>query len=140
MFQSAFLRKIGGFPPIDLGDEFYLMEKAILHHGRISYLPRCDVKALVHRETSGCRAGRERSVGKISCLRHKKEALDGYEPQRTKTDLHETPYGAGIYVSEKPTVSGIYQRGCTGIFLCSVDVCGDGAEKKIKDRAVCGKK
>ena len=75
MFQSAFLRKIGGFPPIDLGDEFYLMEKAILHHGRISYLPRCDVKALVHREgLPGCRAGRERSVGKISCLRIKRSA------------------------------------------------------------------
>lgn len=73
MFQSAFLRKIGGFPPIDLGDEFYLMEKAILHHGRISYLPRCDVKALVHRETSGLSSREGKIRGENQLFAHKKK-------------------------------------------------------------------
>ena len=52
MFEREFLLKSGGFPPIDLGDEFYLMEKVIRNHGTVSYLPRCDVKALVHTESA----------------------------------------------------------------------------------------
>ena len=67
------MRKIGGFPPIDLGDEFYLMEKAILHHGRISYLPRCDVKALVHRETSGLSSREGKIRGENQLFAHKKK-------------------------------------------------------------------
>lgn len=30
MFKGEYLRRIGGFPTIDVGDEFYLMEQAIL--------------------------------------------------------------------------------------------------------------
>ena len=49
MFQSAFLRKIGGF------------------------LPRCDVKALVHRETSGLSSREGKIRGENQLFAHKKK-------------------------------------------------------------------
>ena len=73
MFRRIFLQEIGGFPPIDIGDEFYLMEKAIEHHGKISYLARCDVKALVHRETSGLSSRESKIQGENQLFAHKKK-------------------------------------------------------------------
>ena len=73
MFEREFLLKSGGFPSIDLGDEFYLMEKVIRNHGTVSYLPRCDVKALVHTESEGM-SSRERKIeGENRLFAHKKK-------------------------------------------------------------------
>lgn len=48
MFKKEYLLKIGAFDAIDVGDEFYLMSKAINEGGKFNYFPDCDVKALVH--------------------------------------------------------------------------------------------
>jgi len=48
MFKADYLREIGGFTEIDVGDEYYLSMKAIQHGGKFSYLHSCDVKAYVH--------------------------------------------------------------------------------------------
>ena len=48
MYKTVYLRGIGGFTEIDVGDEYYLMMKAIEEKGKFSYLHRCDVKAYVH--------------------------------------------------------------------------------------------
>lgn len=48
MYKAEYLRNIGGFTEIDVGDEYYLMLKAIEAKGKFSYLHRCDVKAYVH--------------------------------------------------------------------------------------------
>ena len=45
MFRREYLLAIGGFEPIDVGDEFYLMQKAIEAGGRFSYLPACDIRS-----------------------------------------------------------------------------------------------
>lgn len=63
MFKKEYLEKIGGFSPIDLGDEFYLMEKAIAGGGKFSYLNSCDVKAYVHTGENGLSSGET----KIKC-------------------------------------------------------------------------
>lgn len=73
MFRKDFLEKLGGFPPKDLGDEFYLMEKAIRMGGRISYLPRCDVKALVHRISPGMSSKEGKIQGENQLFRHKRK-------------------------------------------------------------------
>lgn len=67
MFRRKYLEAIGGFPPIDVGDEFYLMKEAITGGGRFSYLPCCDVKALVHTDTEGLssRGGKIRGENKL---------------------------------------------------------------------------
>ena len=53
MFRKSYFDKIGGFPPIDVGDEFYLMMQAIQGDGKFSYLAECHVNALVHSSTEG---------------------------------------------------------------------------------------
>ena len=73
MFEREFLQSIGGFSAIDLGDEFYLMEKAIRAKGAISYLARCDVKALVHRTSEGMSSGERKIEGENALFSHKKK-------------------------------------------------------------------
>lgn len=73
MFERGFLQSIGGFAAIDLGDEFYLMEKAIRAKGTVSYLARCDVKALVHRTSEGMSSGERKIEGENALFSHKKK-------------------------------------------------------------------
>ena len=63
MFRRDYLLKIGCFPGIDLGDEFYLMHRAIEGGGKLSYLPECVVRAYVHEGSEGLSSGES----KIRC-------------------------------------------------------------------------
>ncbi len=72
MFTKAYLEHIGGFPPINVGDEFYLVERAILGEGRFGYLPRCDVKAYVHRNEGGLSSGQQKIDGEKRIYAYKK--------------------------------------------------------------------
>lgn len=62
MFRKEYLLNIGGFDPIDVGDEFYLMLKAIEGKGVFAYLECSDIKAYVHRGEGGLSSG----AGKIN--------------------------------------------------------------------------
>lgn len=72
MFRTDYLEKIDGFPPIDVGDEFYLMEAAILGGGKFSYIPCCEVKAMVHRETEGLSSRESKIQGENALYEFKK--------------------------------------------------------------------
>lgn len=63
MFRRDYLLKLGGFPSVDLGDEFYLMRDAIAAGGRFSYLPACDVRACVHSAIGGMSSGQTKIDG-----------------------------------------------------------------------------
>ena len=79
MFRTEYLKKIGGFPPIDVGDEFYLMVEAIRGDGRFHYLPGCDVTAYVHTK-GGLSSGEGKIRGENELYRYKKtffDCLDG---------------------------------------------------------------
>lgn len=65
MFKRAYFDKIGGFPPINLGDEFYLMARAIEGGGKIVYHPETGAEAVVHSETGGLSSGQN----KLKCER-----------------------------------------------------------------------
>lgn len=74
MFRTDYLRAIGGFPPIDVGDEFYLMAQAIIGGGRLCYLPGCDVKAYVHTgENGGLSSGEGKIRGENELHEYKKQ-------------------------------------------------------------------
>lgn len=73
MFRTDYLRKIGCFPPIDVGDEFYLMEEAILGGGKGMYVPGCQVRALVHRDTPGVSSRQGKIDGEKALYERKKE-------------------------------------------------------------------
>lgn len=83
MFKKKYLLKIGGFPPINLGDEFYLMHQAIEGNGIFSYLPICDVKAYVHREIDGLSSGENKIKGENILHEYKKQ----YFPQLSTEEV-----------------------------------------------------
>jgi len=72
MFRKEYLLKIGGFPPIDVGDEFYLMKEAITGGGKFGYLPECSIKAYVHSETDGLSSGDSKIKGENELFAYKK--------------------------------------------------------------------
>ena len=73
MFRKDFIVQIGGFPAIDVGDEFYLMQRAIENDGKFDYLARCDVKAYVHCGENGLSSGQSKINGEDILYEHKKK-------------------------------------------------------------------
>lgn len=76
MFKKKYLLDIGMFSPINVGDEFYLMQKAIDGKGIFSYLPGCEVKAYVHSETEGLSSGDGKIRGENELYEYKKKYFD----------------------------------------------------------------
>jgi len=76
MFRKKYLIDIGMFSPINVGDEFYLMQKAIDSKGIFSYLPGCEVKAYVHSETDGLSSGDGKIKGENELYEYKKKYFD----------------------------------------------------------------
>lgn len=76
MFKKEYLIKIGGFAPIDVGDEFYLMQRAIEGRGIFGYLPCCDVKAYVHTGEGSLSSGDGKIKGENTLYQYKKKFFD----------------------------------------------------------------
>lgn len=79
MFKKDYILQIGGFAPIDVGDEFYLMQRAIEGNGKFGYLPSCQLKAYVHTGDGGLSSGEGKIQGENSLYDYKKtffERLD----------------------------------------------------------------
>lgn len=83
MFRASFIQSIGGFPPIDVGDEFYLVLKAIENNVTLVYLPGCDVKAYIHNENGGLSTGVNKIKGENALWEKKKQ----YYSQLDKRDI-----------------------------------------------------
>lgn len=73
MFKKKYLIEIGMFDEIDMGDEFYLMMKAIIHNGVLAYLPECNVKAYVHKFGVGLTAGDSKELGENNLYEFKQK-------------------------------------------------------------------
>ena len=103
MFHAPYLRKIGGFPEIDIGDEYYLMEKAILEGGTIVVSDHCFVKAYVHTgATTGLSSGGKKIQGENRLYEEKKKyfsILSKREIKYIKTRHHAVL--AFAYVRDK---------------------------------------
>jgi len=84
MFKRDYLLRIGGFPPINIGDEFYLMQKAIEAGGKFSHLSQCDIKAYVHTETAGLSSGESKIKGENALYEYKKNYFDELSFQHRK--------------------------------------------------------
>ncbi len=76
MFKKDYLEKINYFDKIDVGDEFYLMVKAISFEGVFAYLPVCDVKAYVHTGEGGLSSGKTKIDGENNLHEYKKQFFD----------------------------------------------------------------
>ncbi|MFP5114109.1 glycosyltransferase family 2 protein [Bacillaceae bacterium C204] len=84
MFKNEYLFRIGGFPLINVGDEFYLMQKAIEGGGVFSYLSVCDIKAYVHTKTDGLSSGESKIKGEKTLYEYKMGYFDRLEPQNIR--------------------------------------------------------
>ena len=73
MFTKEYLTQIGGFAPIDVGDEFYLMQRAIDGGGKFGYLPGCEIKAYVHTGEGGLSSGNGKIKGENALYAYKKQ-------------------------------------------------------------------
>ena len=91
MFKKDYLLQIGGFPLINIGDEFYLMQKAIECGGRFSYLPECDIKAYVHIKTIGLSSGDGKIEGENNLYKYKKKYFNSL-PKYSKRYINMRHY------------------------------------------------
>lgn len=82
MFRREYLIQIGMFAPIDAGDEYYLMQRAIDGKGKFGYLPGCDIKAYIHTGAGGLSSGDFKIKGEKALLEFKKQ----YFPMLLKKD------------------------------------------------------
>ncbi len=79
MFKKEYLIQIGGFASIDVGDEFYLMQRAIEEGGKFGYLPGCEIKAYVHTGDGGLSSGDGKIKGENALYEYKKTFFDQLE-------------------------------------------------------------
>jgi len=84
MFRKEYLTAIGGFPKIDVGDEFYLMQRAIEKGGKFGYLPGCDVKAYVHTGEGGLSSGQGKIDGENALYEYKKQYFGTFSKKTVK--------------------------------------------------------
>lgn len=85
MFKTKYLRKIGGFPGIDMGDEFYLMKEAILAKGKFVYSPHCYIKAYVHTgESGGVSSGQKKIDGENALYLEKQKYFNFLDKKAIK--------------------------------------------------------
>lgn len=73
MFKAEYLKKIGGFHCADMGDEFYLIEKAIENGGKFCYDQHCYVRTVVHTKEFGVSMGKSKTNGERQLYLHKKQ-------------------------------------------------------------------
>lgn len=79
MFKKEYLIKIGCFAPIDVGDEFYLMQRAIENGGKFGYLNESDIKAYVHVGEEGLSSGQQKIDGENRLYDFKKDFFDCFD-------------------------------------------------------------
>lgn len=85
MFKTEYLKEIGGFNCFDMGDEFYLMEKAIIKGGKFCYDPNCFVHTVIHTKEFGVSNGMSKINGEKQLYLHKKENFNSF----TKKEIRQ---------------------------------------------------
>jgi len=85
MFKADYLRKIGGFNCEDMGDEFYLVEKAIENGGKLCYDNNCYVHTVIHTKEFGISNGESKINGEKKLFLHKKENFSRF----TKKEIRQ---------------------------------------------------
>ena len=78
MFEANFLKKLGGFENLDFGDDFYLMEKAIMKSDKFTHLKYDGVHALVNTDT-GLSSSKNKIIMENELYKHKEKKFDGFK-------------------------------------------------------------
>lgn len=100
MFRTEYIHQIKGFAPIDIGDEFYLMQRAIDGGGKFGYLPGCDVKAFVHTGEGGLSSGDGKIQGENALYKFKKSHFSKIDP-KTRRYIRMRHYAVLAYAEAR---------------------------------------
>ena len=130
MFKKEYLLAIGGFAPIDVGDEFYLIKRAIDGNGKFGYLNICDVKAYIHTgENEGLSSGDKKIEGENILYEYKKEFFHLLDKKTIRyikmrhfavlafAEIRRTRYGAFLKYALKSFF--IAPVACIKMYFCS---------------------
>ena len=118
MFTKEYLDRIEGFAPIDVGDEFYLMERAILAGGRFGHLPRCDVKAYIHYGEGGLSSGQQKVLGENNLFEYKKQYFHRFDKKCVRF-IKMRHYAVLAYAYLRMRKFGVAMKEAMHAFLCS---------------------
>ena len=121
MFKKEYLNRIGCFAPIDVGDEFYLMERAIRGNGRFGCLNRCDLKAFVHKGEGGLSSGQGKIDGENKLFEYKKQFFKEFDKKSVRyiKMRHHAVLAFAYYRSKK--YIGFFTNGCRSVLISPVD-------------------
>ena len=100
MFRKNYLIETGKFPPIDIGDEFYLITEAILHQGEFLYIPGCFVKAYVHKNEEGLSTSVKRIEGENVLFAYKKRFF-GFISKKSQKYIKMRHYAVIAFIELK---------------------------------------
>ena len=118
MFRADYIRQIEGFAPIDVGDEFYLMQRAIDGAGKFGYLPGCDVKAYVHTGKGGLSSGDGKIQGENALYEFKKSHFSRIDP-KTRRFITMRHYAVLAYAELRRKNYWEFIRNATRAFFAS---------------------
>ena len=122
MFSRDYLKKIGGFAPIDVGDEFYLMQRAIDGGGKFGYLPCCDIKAYVHTGEGGLSSGDGKIAGENALFAFKQQYFPKLSPA-TKRYITMRHYAVLAYAELRRKRFFKFMKYAAASFFCSPAAC-----------------
>jgi len=141
MFRRRYLIQIGGFGIKDIGDEFYLICRAIKGGGHFSYLPGCSVRATVHSGNGeNLSSGRRKLQGEKELYGFKKRYFENYDRDIVRyIKMRHYATMAFTYLRMRHLVGFcfssllallIHPRGCLNLFFDRLNVLNRDGENK----------
>ena len=123
MFKKEYLTQIGGFAPIDVGDEFYLMQRAIEGGGKFGYLPGCEIKAYVHTgESAGVSSGDGKIKGENELFNYKKQYFSELD-SKTVRHIKARHYAVLAFAEMRRNKYGAFLKNAFKSFFSSPVAC-----------------
>lgn len=122
MFKKEYLEKIGGFGPANVGDEYYLIQKAIDGDGKFGYLPQCDVKAYIHTVEGGVSSGDGKIQGENALYEYKKKYF-AYLDGKTKKYIRMRHYAVIAFAEIRRHNYASFIKNVVISFVCSPTQC-----------------
>lgn len=122
MFKKDYLKQIGGFAPIDVGDEFYLMQRAIEYGGKFGYLPGCEIKAYVHTGEGGLSSGDGKIKGENALYEYKKTFFEHIDAG-TKRYIRMRHYAVIAFAEIRRKRVFPFMRNAIKSFCCAPVAC-----------------
>ncbi|MBO5066452.1 MAG: glycosyltransferase family 2 protein [Clostridia bacterium] len=118
MFKKDYLLKIKGFAPINVGDEFYLMLRAINEKGKFGYLPGCDIKAYIHTGECGLSSGEGKVLGENNLYEYKKSLFDKLD-KKTIRYINMRHFAVLAFAQVRRKKYGQFITNSVRSFMCS---------------------